>query len=449
MPFTFQVAIFTGPIYHAGMSGAGGSGSPDRATARPGFAGTTAVVTAGLLVTGLGWPALLARLPLGFYLKNHLALTPQELAAFWAVGTLAWYIKPLAGLLCDSVPLFGSRRRSYLVAGSLAATALWATLGLVPRTYGALLAVVVALNIALVIISAAAGGFLVEEGQRRAATGRLSGLRMAVEGTVALVGGPLGGWLAGRALGWTAAVGAAIVFPLAPLALRCAREPPPARAVLPWRARWAAAWRPAAAALRSRALWLVLGFVFIAYLPPGFQTALFFRQQDALKMDARTMGILQLLGGGGALLGAAIYAWLCRRFTLRSLLLAGIALNVASTAIYVRYDSLAAAQAITLVAAVAGTLALLPYYDLAARAIPPGSESFGYSLVLSAQNVAALAVSEPFGAYLFGRAEVGFERLVWINTAFTAAVWLFVPFLPALLLVGRDGDRPGTGPDQP
>ncbi|HEY2903788.1 MAG TPA: MFS transporter [Polyangia bacterium] len=415
------------------MSAAGGSGVPaDGASQRATDRRATTVIAAGLIVTALGWPMTLAQLPLGLYLKNRLGMSPQQLALFWAGSALVWAFKPLAGLLCDSVPLFGSRRRSYLVAGSVASGALWAVMALVPRSYGALLAVAVALNAALLMVSAAVGGFLVEEAQRRAATGRLSGLRMAIDAVVALGAGPLGGWLALRAFGWTAAVGVAVVLPLAPLAFAWAREPTNRAASA------TEAWRSALAGLRARPMWAVLVFVLVAYLPPGFGTALFFRQQDALKMDARTMGFLQLLGGGGALVGALIYARLCRRFSLRALLLAGIALNVASTAAYVGYDSLRSAEVITVAAGLAGPLALLPYYDLAARVVPRGSESFGYALILGAQNLASIVVAEPAGAYLFGAVHVSFERLVLVNAACTAAVFLFVPLLPAVLLAGHD-----------
>ena len=413
------------------------SGDGDGGDVRPSgpSRGAAAVIGAGLLVTSLGWPALLARLPLGFYLKNQLHLGAADVAAFWAVGTVAWYAKPLAGLLCDGVPLFGSRRRAYLVAGGAAAAALWAALAVAPPTRGALLGLVVAINTALVIVSAAVGGLLVEQGQRHAATGRLSGLRLGIDGLVTLVAGPLGGWLAARALGFTAAVGAAVALPLVPLAWGCLRESPSPRQ------RWSAP-----AALRSRALWLVLAFVFVAYLPPGFQTALFFRQQDALRLDARAMGYLQLLGGAGALIGAAVYARVCRRFTLRALLIGGILLNVVGTVIYVRYDTLVSAQVISVAGAILGTLAVLPYYDLAARAVPEGGESFGYALILSAQNIASFAVSEPIGATLFALPSIGFRGVVWINTAATAAVLLLVPLLPAALLAGREGGSGGGAP---
>ncbi|HEX2658014.1 MAG TPA: hypothetical protein VHU40_07065, partial [Polyangia bacterium] len=79
------------------------------------------VIGTGIFVTGLGWPGLIGRLPFGLLLKNQLQLEPQSVAAFWAVATAAWYVKPLFGLLCDAWPLFGTRRRGYLLLGSAAA----------------------------------------------------------------------------------------------------------------------------------------------------------------------------------------------------------------------------------------------------------------------------------------------------------------------------------------
>src|SRR3954470_7427607 len=46
---------------------------------------------------------------------------PEEVAAFGALLAVPWSLKPLYGLLTDFVPLFGSRRRAYLIAASAVA----------------------------------------------------------------------------------------------------------------------------------------------------------------------------------------------------------------------------------------------------------------------------------------------------------------------------------------
>ncbi len=84
-----------------------------------------------------------------------------------------------------------------------------------------------ALNFAIVaVVSTAVGGLLVELGQRHGATGRLSALREGLIGAMSLVAGPLAGWLAARAIGWTAGTGALIWLAFVPVALWVAREPP-------------------------------------------------------------------------------------------------------------------------------------------------------------------------------------------------------------------------------
>jgi folate/biopterin transporter len=64
----------------------------------------------------------LARLAQTFLLKDELHLGPAELSALTGLFALPWTIKPLYGFLSDGVPLFGFRRRSYLILCGLLGT---------------------------------------------------------------------------------------------------------------------------------------------------------------------------------------------------------------------------------------------------------------------------------------------------------------------------------------
>lgn len=57
----------------------------------------------------------LARLAQTFYLKDTLHLGPAELSALTGLFSLPWTIKPIYGFISDGLPLFGYRRRSYLI----------------------------------------------------------------------------------------------------------------------------------------------------------------------------------------------------------------------------------------------------------------------------------------------------------------------------------------------
>jgi len=57
----------------------------------------------------------LARLAQTFLLKDDFHLGPAEMSATMGILALPWTIKPLYGFLSDALPIFGYRRRSYLV----------------------------------------------------------------------------------------------------------------------------------------------------------------------------------------------------------------------------------------------------------------------------------------------------------------------------------------------
>src|SRR5881628_3270010 len=375
------------------------------------------LVGAGVFATTFAQPAVL-KLPLQYLLKSDLHVSRDAMAAFFAAGALAWYFKPLAGILSDSVPLFGTRRRHYLLLSGVAAGGLWLLIGLVPRTYAALLAAVIAMNAMLVVGSTVVGGVMVEIGQRYRATGRLS---------------------SARSFGLTALVGAAVALSVVPVAWWLLREPPVAGT-------GAAAWTRAKAELRtlmhSGTLWSAAGLLFLVYIAPGFQTPLYYYQTDTLGLSQEFIGTLSFFSGAFGLVGAFLYGVLCRRLPLRWLLALGIALSALGTLGYLFYRSGMAAALIEGENGLLVTLAELALMDLAARATPRGSEGLGFALMMSVRN-AALAVSDIFGSWLIERHQVSFFSLVWLNAGTTALVLLAVPFLPRGLIDRRE-DAPGV-----
>ncbi|KAK8957014.1 hypothetical protein KSP39_PZI000505 [Platanthera zijinensis] len=67
----------------------------------------------------------LARLAVSFYLKDDLRLDPAETAVISGFSSLPWLVKPLYGFISDSFPLFGYRRRSYLILSGLLGAFSW------------------------------------------------------------------------------------------------------------------------------------------------------------------------------------------------------------------------------------------------------------------------------------------------------------------------------------
>jgi Na+/melibiose symporter-like transporter len=61
----------------------------------------------------------LARLAVSFFLKDDLHLSPAEVAAMTGIASIPWTIKPIFGFLSDGLPMFGYRRRPYLIIAGI------------------------------------------------------------------------------------------------------------------------------------------------------------------------------------------------------------------------------------------------------------------------------------------------------------------------------------------
>ena len=73
----------------------------------------------------------LSRLAVSFYMKDELHLSPTDMAAIGGITSLPWLIKPLYGFLSDGIPIFGYKRRSYLIIAGIIGCLSWLALGTV------------------------------------------------------------------------------------------------------------------------------------------------------------------------------------------------------------------------------------------------------------------------------------------------------------------------------
>lgn len=79
-----------------------------------------------------GWPTVLTliivylaqglryfgSLAMTLYFKNSVGLSPAQLSMLDSLIVLAWYLKPIYGLLSDTIPICGYKRKSYMMISS-------------------------------------------------------------------------------------------------------------------------------------------------------------------------------------------------------------------------------------------------------------------------------------------------------------------------------------------
>jgi predicted MFS family arabinose efflux permease len=266
-------------------------------------------------------------------------------------------------------------------------------------------------------------------------------VRYGIDGVISVIAGPLGGWLATRAFGWTAGIGAFLLLTLVPLTMVLVKERRNVRRNLEV---WSAAAVQIRLIMRSKTMWAAAVLLLFVFMAPGFGIALNYYQQDVLRFSVRFIGRLQGLSGIGGILATALYAYFCRKISLKPLLLGGILLNAVSSALYLWYRSPQSAMVIDSANGFLAILGILPLFDLAARATPKGSESFGYALLMSVYNIAVFAISNPLGSWLYERPNSvwhhNLTRLICLNSGTSLIALVLVPLLPRILLVHRDGE---------
>lgn len=394
------------------------------------------IIIAGIFATTLPQPQVLGKLPLQHILKNELHVTRDQMATFFLVCGLFWYLKPFAGILTDAFPLFRTRRRHYLLISSALAAVSWVGMQFLPHTYDALLMGSIIVNLFMVIASTVTGAYLVESGQRLGATGRLTALRQGVSNVCTLVSGPIAGFLASGAFARTSWTNAAFVFSVFPIAYLFLRE-------RKLKERDTHVFHNAKEQLRiigrSRNLWFGLIFIALFYFSPGLGTVVYYKQTDELKFTDQFIGNLGVFSGGFGILSAILYSRLIKRISIRTMLVVGIACYGIFNLAYLFYNNATMAEIIESQNGFFTGLAEVALIDLAARSTPKGCEGLGYSLILSIRNLAIFS-ADKLSASLADK-KWPYQNLVFLNSGTTLLVLLLIPFLPAALLSQQDGER--------
>ena len=371
----------------------------------------------------------MAMLPLRAVIKDDLGLSPEQMAEFFALIGIAWYVKPIAAVVSDQIPLGGTRRKHYMMLSVLAGAVTWIVTALVPLSLQSLIVTMTVVNLMAVLGNTVTGGLLVDKGREHRSMGRLSAVRVLAMNTASLIGGPLGGWLASQAFPATCAVGGGSMLVMVVLvgvfldgdAASSVSVPLPQRVV------------GIVTLFKQRRIWAVTLVTGLIYLAPGFPTLLYYYQHEALGFSDQEIGFLAALNCLGGMLGVFVYMRFSSRYTLRRLFIAGMSLNASCTLIYLMYGSMSAALIIEPSVGFCFLLGIMPVQELTARASPPKYEALGYALILSVCN-AAIAMSDVLGTHIAASFGLDLHGMIVVNAVTLVLPLLLLPLVPQSLL---------------
>jgi MFS family permease len=367
--------------------------------------------------------------PLTHYLKETQGWDAVQIAASLAVLDVPWVVKPIYGMVSDFLPLFGYRRRSYLLLANAAAIGafLWTTRVLAPA---AIVSTLLLTAIAMAISSTVCGALLVENGQKHNASAAFINQQWLWFNVAVMVASVAGGQLieilspagALHAAGAIAAAAPTAVI-ASSIALVDERRAPVNVDELK------RALRGFLDTFRSRTLWLIAAFLFCYYFSPGFGTPLYFYMTDHLRFSQGTIGMLSSVSAAGWIAGGLVYRYALRGMTTRTLLNLSIVAGTLGTLIFLGMVDVRTAIAIYFVNGIAGMIANIATLTLAADHAPERSEGFAFAALMSVINLAT-PLSDTIGAFLY---EHLFHQvlapLIVVSAAFTAFIIVLVPLL--------------------
>jgi MFS family permease len=366
--------------------------------------------------------------PLTHYLKE-LGWTPLEVTAYLAVLNFPWIIKPVFGLVSDFIPLFGYRRKSYLIVASVCAIGAYGGIARLadPGQFASLLLLT---SYAMATASTLCGALLAENGQSLRLSSSFVSQQWLWFYIAIMVCAFAGGELVERLSALSALQVSAAAAAVAPIAMILAsvfllteRKSSASRVELKL------TFRSIVTALRSAKLYLVALFLFLYSFAPGFGTPLYYFMTDELRFSQSYIGVLGSIASAGWIAGALIHRWLLRRMSSKALLYLSIVLGTLSAASFLLLTNEVTAAIVNFANGVALMIATIASLTLAADYCPRRAEGFAFAGLMSIMNLAEL-LSSNVGAFLYDHVFSGrLGPLIVVSAATTAIAAVLVPLL--------------------
>lgn len=357
---------------------------------------------------------------------------PAEIALFMALVGLPWTAKPLFGLLSDFVPLFGSRRRTYLIVSCISAGLGYALIAGMPLVKGELwllLALLMLPAIGVAFGDVLIDAIMIDEGQPRGLTGVLQSVQWTAAYAGLLLTGLLGGFFSEIARPDLAFGVCAMLWGVSlVLALFVVKDRPS-----PMESK-ALTMSVFVRVAKQPGLMIVGAILFVWNFNPLWTTVLYLHFTEVLLFDEMTFGRTISVFSLGCMLASMMYPLYCRQVSLTWLLHLSIIAGILANGLYLLVTSVTIAYGVSLLAGYAYMTGTMIQMDIAARRVPLLAAATLFACLMALSNLST-SIAEAFGGNLYARllttgdSMQSFYAIVAISMVMPALCWLLVPFL--------------------
>lgn len=372
---------------------------------------------------------------LNFYLTQHFGFGAADLAYFTFLITIPWMVKPVYGIIADSLPLFGYRMKSYFILGSLIASLsyliiFWFGLSTVSSLY--LLFFLPAVGVASSDVLC--DKWMLVTGKPLNVTDRMQSAQwfsISIAGIIIMV---VGGYIA-QYMSLRHAVLLSLPFALLIIPLT----------VFSWKEERVASVGHAAReakeglrhAAKSKKLWGCAAFLFLFNAMPQLGSpVLYVYETKVLNFSQILIGYLDMTANVGFIIGVALYGLYCKKLPEKLMLRLIVVSAVLSAICFIFFLGPFSAFIIFFGSSIIGIIAYMGPLVIAAKACPQNAEGTVFALLMSVINFGKQS-GNIIGGWIYE--PFGFTWLVVFSTACVSATWLLLP-----LVSFDDNRREGT-----
>ena len=385
----------------------------------------------------------LARLAVSFFLKDDLGLTPAQVAALTGISSIPWIIKPLFGFLSDGLPIFGYRRRPYLILSGFLGTISWLALATLVDTAWAATIAILMTSLSVAISDVIVDSLIVERAREESLS--QSGSLQSLSWGCSALGGLITAYFSGLLLQHLTsnqvfeitATFPLIVSAVAWLITEEKIDKDSETKISPVKGQIKQLW----GAVKQKQVWLPIAFLFTWQATPTADSAFFFFSTNELGFEPEFLGRVRLVTSFASLIGIFLFQRYLKTVPFRKILgwstviAAGLGMTtlllVTHTNRALGIDDRWFSLGDSLILTVVGQITWMPVLVLSARLCPKGVEATLFALLMSIWNLSGL-LSHELGALLtslLGVTETNFDKL-WLLVIITnLSTLLPLPFL--------------------
>ena len=404
----------------------------------------------------------LSRLAVSFFLKDELGLSPAEVSALFGIVVLPWVIKPVFGFFSDGFPIFGYRRRPYLILSGILGALAWVGMATVVHSSWAAVTAILLSSLSVAVSDVIVDSLVVERAraESQAEAGSLQSICWGASAFGGLITAYFSGFLlehfTTRTVFWITATfplivsGVAWLISESPVEKTDENEDAKNNNFEDVKQQV----KLLRQAITQKAIWLPTAFLFIWQATPGSESAFFYFTTNELHFQPEFLGRVRLVTSIAALVGIWIFQRFLKSVPFRVIFTWSTVFSAIlglTTLLLVTHANRALgiddhwfSLGDSLILTVMGQIAYMPVLVLAARICPPGVEATLFALLMSITNLAGL-VSHETGAVLMhylGVTETNFDKLWLLVTITNLSTLLPLPFINWLPAAGEETSEP-------